>query len=146
MEAQGRQEVQLLLILDLDNRWRWVVSVTLRSRFTPGKELPVPIIQEAGWAPEPVWTQARGKILLPLPGIKPQSPGRSVRSQTLHWLSYPGSQTFRYLPETKTKLTYWINVYLVLKESKFWADFVQSSQHQGAFTRSCCGVNLYGKT
>jgi hypothetical protein len=24
---------------------------------TPGKEPPVPIIQEAGWAPEPVWTQ-----------------------------------------------------------------------------------------
>jgi hypothetical protein len=23
----------------------------------PGKELPVPIVQEAGWAPEAVWTQ-----------------------------------------------------------------------------------------
>jgi hypothetical protein len=23
----------------------------------PGKGLPVPIVQEAGWAPEPVWTQ-----------------------------------------------------------------------------------------
>jgi hypothetical protein len=23
---------------------------------------PVPIVQEAGWAPEPVWTEARGKI------------------------------------------------------------------------------------
>jgi hypothetical protein len=23
----------------------------------------IPIVQEAGWAPEPVWTQARGKIL-----------------------------------------------------------------------------------
>jgi hypothetical protein len=23
----------------------------------PGKEHPVPIVQEAGWAPEPVWTQ-----------------------------------------------------------------------------------------
>jgi hypothetical protein len=29
----------------------------------PGKEPPVPIVQEAEWAPEPVWTQARGKIL-----------------------------------------------------------------------------------
>jgi hypothetical protein len=27
-------------------------------------------------------TQARGKILSPLPGIKPRSPGRPVRSQT----------------------------------------------------------------
>jgi hypothetical protein len=25
----------------------------------PGKELPVPIRQEAGWAPEPVWTTLR---------------------------------------------------------------------------------------
>jgi hypothetical protein len=24
---------------------------------TPGKGLPVPIVQDAGWAPEPVWTQ-----------------------------------------------------------------------------------------
>jgi hypothetical protein len=23
----------------------------------PGKRPPVPIVQEAGWAPEPVWTQ-----------------------------------------------------------------------------------------
>jgi hypothetical protein len=27
------------------------------SRFGPGKGLPVPIVQEAGWAPEPVWIQ-----------------------------------------------------------------------------------------
>jgi hypothetical protein len=33
------------------------VSVTLRPRFTPGKGPPVPIVQEVGWAPEPVWTQ-----------------------------------------------------------------------------------------
>jgi hypothetical protein len=26
-------------------------------RFTLGRGLPVPIVQEAGWAPEPVWTQ-----------------------------------------------------------------------------------------
>jgi hypothetical protein len=35
----------------------WVVSVTLRPRFASGKGPPVPIVQEAGWAPEPVWTQ-----------------------------------------------------------------------------------------
>jgi hypothetical protein len=34
-----------------------VVSITLRPRFTPGKGPPIPIVQEAGWAPEPVWTQ-----------------------------------------------------------------------------------------
>jgi hypothetical protein len=33
------------------------VSVTPRPRFGSGERTPVPIIQEAGWAPEPVWTQ-----------------------------------------------------------------------------------------
>jgi hypothetical protein len=28
----------------------------------PGKEPPVPIVQEAGWAPEPVWTQRLEEI------------------------------------------------------------------------------------
>jgi len=35
------------------------------GRFTPGKDL-VPIVQEAGWAPGPVWTCAEN--LAPLPG------------------------------------------------------------------------------
>jgi hypothetical protein len=60
-----------------------VVSITSRQRFAPGKGPPVPIVQEAGWAPEPVWTKATGKILLPLPGIEPRSPGRPVRSQII---------------------------------------------------------------
>jgi hypothetical protein len=34
----------------------WSASRPGRA-FTPGKGLPVPIVQEAGWAPEPVWTQ-----------------------------------------------------------------------------------------
>jgi hypothetical protein len=50
----------------------------------PGKEPPVPIGQEAGWAPEPVWTEAREKILSPLPGIESRSPGRPARSLTLN--------------------------------------------------------------
>jgi hypothetical protein len=36
-------------------------------------------------------TEARGKILLPLPGIEPRSPGRPVRTQTL-LIELPGSQ------------------------------------------------------
>jgi hypothetical protein len=38
-------------------RWGWVVSITSRPRFTPGERTLVPIGQEAGWTPEPVWTQ-----------------------------------------------------------------------------------------
>ena len=59
-----------------------MVSSTPRPYFTPGKG-PVPILQEAGWAPGPVW--ARGKprrhrdSILDLP----------VRRQSLYRLSYP---------------------------------------------------------
>jgi hypothetical protein len=51
--------------------------------YTRGKD-PVSLGQEAGWAPEPVWTQRIEKNLLLLPEIEPQSPGRTVRSQTLY--------------------------------------------------------------
>jgi hypothetical protein len=53
----GGEDIQLLLILDLGSRWELVVSVTLWPRFIPGESTPVPVVQEAGWASEPVWTQ-----------------------------------------------------------------------------------------
>ena len=37
-----------------------MVSSTPRPHFTPGKE-PVPILQEAGWAPGPVWTGGKSR-------------------------------------------------------------------------------------
>jgi hypothetical protein len=46
----------------------------------PGKGSPVPIVQEPVWAPVGLDTEARGKILSPLPGIKPRSLGRPARS------------------------------------------------------------------
>jgi hypothetical protein len=51
------EEVQLLLFLKVGTRRGPVVRITLRPRFTPGKEPPVPIVQEAGWALGPDWTQ-----------------------------------------------------------------------------------------
>ena len=53
------------------------------GRFTPGK-YPVPIIQEAGWAPGPVWMGAEN---LAHTGIG--SPDRPARSQSLYRLRYP---------------------------------------------------------
>jgi hypothetical protein len=38
-----------------------VVSITPRPRFAPGNGPPVPIVQEAGRAAEPVWTQGLGE-------------------------------------------------------------------------------------
>jgi len=67
-----------------------VVSVTPRPQFNPGKD-PVPIVQEAGWAPGPVWT-----------GGKPRShrdsiPDLPARRQSLYRLSYP-AQVKKYQP------------------------------------------------
>jgi len=59
-----------------------VVSSTPRPHFTPGKD-PVPILEEAGWAPGLVWTG--GKISSP-PGFDP-GPSSPV-AQSLYRLSY----------------------------------------------------------
>ena len=40
-----------------------MVSVTPRPHFTPGKDDPVPIVQEAGWASGPVWTDGKSRPL-----------------------------------------------------------------------------------
>jgi hypothetical protein len=53
------------------------------GRFTPGKD-PVPILQEAGWAPGPVWTGAEN--LNPI-GIR--SPDIPARNESQCRLSYP---------------------------------------------------------
>jgi hypothetical protein len=71
-------------------------SVGKWSASRPGRALPlekgppVSIVQEAGWAPEPVWTQRLEEKILCL--CRGPNPGRPVRSQTLYWLSYPDSQ------------------------------------------------------
>ena len=54
-----------LLFLDHGTRRGW--GVTPWPLFTSGKD-PVPIVQEAGWAPEPVWT---GTEISPPPDFDP---------------------------------------------------------------------------
>jgi hypothetical protein len=50
--------------------------------YRPGKGLRVPIVQEAGWAPELVWTQRLVEKSFSL--CRGSNPGRPVRSQTLY--------------------------------------------------------------
>jgi hypothetical protein len=46
---------------------------------------PVPIVQEAGWAPEPVWTQRlEGKSFAPAGDRNPIARSSAPRSQTLY--------------------------------------------------------------
>jgi len=55
--AQSGSRGIALLFLDHGNRREWGISITSRPLFTPWKD-PVPILQETGWTPEPVWTGA----------------------------------------------------------------------------------------
>jgi len=71
-----------LLFHDRGTRRGWVVSNTPRPHFTPRKD-PVPILQEAVWAPGPVWTGGKSR---PHRDSIPDRPGRN---QSLHWLRYP---------------------------------------------------------
>ena len=70
-----------LLFHDRGTRRGWVVSSTPRPHFAPGKD-PVPILQEAGWAPGPVWTGGKSRP------HRDSIPDRPARSQSLYRLSY----------------------------------------------------------
>jgi hypothetical protein len=97
MEALGRRGVYLLLIHDLRTRWgEWSAS-SPGCALPPGRG-PPGTHWTGGWVDPRAGldNEARGKILSPLRGIEPRSPGRPVRSQTLYWLSYPGSHLLRY--------------------------------------------------
>jgi hypothetical protein len=85
MEAQGGEELQLLLIHDLGTRWGERLASRPGRALNPGKG-PPGIHCTGGWVGPRggLDTEVREKILLPLPGIEPQSPGRPVRSQTLY--------------------------------------------------------------
>jgi hypothetical protein len=66
-----------------------VVSITPRPCFTPGERIPGTHCT-GGWVGPRAGldAEARGKILCL---CRESNPGRPVRSQTLYWLSYPGS-------------------------------------------------------
>jgi len=77
-----------LFFHDRGTRRGWVVSSTPRPHFTHGKD-PVPIVQEAEWAPGPVWTRGKSR---PHRDSIPDSP---ARSQSLYQLSYPTHQEWQ---------------------------------------------------
>jgi len=70
-----------VLFHDHSSRRGWVVSSMLQPHFTPWKD-PVPIVQEAGWAPGPVWTGGKSRSHRDL------IPDRPDHSHSLYRLSY----------------------------------------------------------
>ena len=80
--AQRVGRVISLFFHDRGTRRGWVVSSTPRPHFTPGKNT-VPILQEVGWAPGPVWTGGKSRP------HRDSIRDRPARSQSLYQLSYP---------------------------------------------------------
>jgi len=102
-----------LLFHDRGTRRGWVVSSTPRAHFTPGKD-PVPILQEAGWTPGPVWTGGKSRP------HRDSIPDRPARSQSLYRLSYPAHTRYFYrqqltkqLRSTKSSTIIWQHCTLV---------------------------------
>jgi hypothetical protein len=77
--AQRVGRIIALLFHDRDTRRGWVISSTPRSHFTPRKDP----VQEAGWAPGPVWTGGKSR---PHRNSIPDLPDRS---RPPYRLSYP---------------------------------------------------------
>jgi hypothetical protein len=91
MEVLGRRGIAPTL-LDLDTRWgEWSASL-------PGSALPLgkgpPVLTGLSGPQSRYGHRGYKKSPFLLPGIEPRSPGRPVRNQTLHWLSYPSSAIF----------------------------------------------------
>ena len=63
-----------------------MVSSTPRPHFNPGKD-PVPILQEAGWAPGPVWTEGKSRP------HRDSIPDRPARSSVAIPTELPGPRT-----------------------------------------------------
>jgi hypothetical protein len=68
----------------------------------PGKGPPVPIGQKAGWAPESIWTQDRGKILYPCRGSNPDRP--VVQPVARHYTAWANPGSFKALVRYWRKL------------------------------------------
>ena len=75
-----------------------MVSSTPRPHFAPGED-PVPLVQEAGWVPEPVWT---GVKFRPHWDSIPDRPARSHSLYRLSYLAHILKETSDSLPFSET--------------------------------------------
>ena len=80
LPAEGGVEIYLYPFMTMALEGGEGVSVTPRPIFTPGKD-PVPIVEDAGWVPGPVWTGAEN--IAPTPGFDPRTV-QPVASRYIH--------------------------------------------------------------
>ena len=84
-------------------------NATPRPHFTPGKE-PVAIVQEAEWAPGPIWTGGKSRP------HRDSIPDRPACSQLLYRLSYRAHWHWQWNTEVKAKVKF------SLRSTFFWDD------------------------
>jgi hypothetical protein len=97
MTAQRGSRGLALLLLNLGARWRWVANTTPWPLY-PWEREPVPIVQQAVWAPWPVWTGAEN--LAPT-GIR--SLDRPAPSESLYQPRYPTTGWLRCRSQHRTR-------------------------------------------
>jgi hypothetical protein len=139
-----------------------VVSVTPRQCFNPGERTPGTHCT-GGWVGPRAGldTEARGKILSPLPGIEPRSSGGPARSQTLYRLSYQAHVSSVYMPNISSTVTLYPRTFCNVSNtsaSRTVSEIMNSFLTQTAFMYRaykinslfagddiCCFVKLKGK-
>jgi hypothetical protein len=85
MKAHRGSRGIAVFCFNLGSRWWWVVNAMPWQLYPlPPERDPVPIEQEVGWAPGPVWM---GAVNLALTAIR--SPDSQARSELLCRLRYP---------------------------------------------------------
>jgi hypothetical protein len=87
-QAQRVERGTALSFRNLGARRGCVVCIISRQLYS--REDPVPILQEAGWTPGPVWTCAKNLASTGIFWGGIRSPDRPAPSQSLYRLSYPG--------------------------------------------------------
>ena len=110
-----------LLFHGRGTRRGWVVSSTPRPHFTPGKD-PVPVVQEAGWAPGPVWMDRKSR---PHQDSIPDRPAHSQCSNIHHsvisvlllaWLYYSWPVCSSVLYNKVSILSGWFKFWTILQD------------------------------
>jgi hypothetical protein len=104
-----------------------MVNVTPRPRFIPGERTPVPVVQEAGWAPEPVWTQRLKEKSFPSAGNRtPIAQPSSPYSDTI--LACAMAQAVCYRPlTTESRVRSRVNPCGISWEKLYWDRFFSDS-------------------
>jgi hypothetical protein len=84
---RGGVEAEIYSFFNLGARWEWVVNATPRPLYPHPERGPLPIVQEAGWAPGPVCTReenlAPHRVSIPGPSSVPIS---TELSQLTFWV------------------------------------------------------------